>query len=182
MIFHLPFVYEAIIKKEPKGKEECVVIEDSIKLEVQHFNHDDCQGAIYMDKKVLISEGHLLTPFNEIVSDGIEIAITSLDIQMNTSRQAMGIPNKQATALFPFLGYYDDKIPDMCNKVRLKALAEAELFGLSKSKDDTPHYEWICDSRKQTVAKLKEIADNLALVDDVIHTKSPEPAIIDVMF
>jgi hypothetical protein len=176
MIFHLPFVYEAIIKKAPKGKEVYVVVEDSIELNVETFNHMNCRPAIQVGEDALLWNGkELLKPFNARISGELEISITATDILMNISSESMANPDKSATAIFPFSGYFDYEVPNMDNTKRLKATKNASVNGLSFQKTDTPHHEWICDSREYAIAKLKQIAANLALVDDVIYTKTTEP-------
>lgn len=186
MLFHIPFVYEALIIERQGEEQKVVPVCDLITVAIKEMTDTELPVAFEVLSKTGAVEDairwdgrrlwHGLKPRAAFeATEEISVA------EFQASVEHLSDPGQQSRNARPFEGYWSTMNPSVRQswmRERHGCTDSYRQFSpatVKRSKIEIPHYEWIDDNHDVVASEAYEIAHTLRICGDRVLTRCREP-------
>ena len=167
MTIKVPFAYEANIIKHKCRNPIKVLIQDSINIKIKEFSKNELPVAFKNKSEELLYDGKSLWTINyDKDADSKELyTVNSKTVMENTENGGENYKYSSSSPEAPFLNFWWEA------KCRIKDKLEVP----TKHEQEKECRSWENDNRLEIIKRIKEVANNLIFVDNILYAKSKEP-------
>lgn len=174
MKLSVPFAYEAVIQTLPDESKTIISVLDSVDVELRTGSLDAFTRVLQAANVDYLSNGSQLIYAESPATKYFRVDAGKLEKGLNNVSFTNPFePNPESPTRF-FSNYFT-----ICKEIHsvrayistLQTLARNNI----KRKEDMAYTNWVIDSRDEVIKKIQNIADNLIVLDGVVHKEANEP-------